>query len=237
MPSLGTEYCNLPDIKIAYSQTGNGPTLILLHGNSSSKGIFKKYQHVYFNNYHTFAIDSRGHGKSVSSDNEYSIKQFSDDIINFCCKTGITEAYVIGYSDGGNIALFLAKQAPTLFTRIVAISPNTLANSTKEKYIVLIKKLINIHKFLQKLGFHTKKYIMRFSLMLSDIGLSFDALKTINTKVKIIYAEDDMIDESHFIDIASSIPNCEIEKIERCTHLNILDSSKAITSMKTFLNS
>ncbi|HNT77772.1 MAG TPA: alpha/beta hydrolase, partial [Anaerolineae bacterium] len=126
MEKLSTAYVDLGDVKIAYRDYGAGPTLILLHGNSESKSLFTQHQTIHFKMFHTIAIDSRGHGETLSEDTHYSIGQYSDDVIRLCQAKGITEAGVVGYSDGGNIALFLAKKAPQLFKKIVAISPNYL---------------------------------------------------------------------------------------------------------------
>jgi pimeloyl-ACP methyl ester carboxylesterase len=79
---MKTKYLRLDTIKMAYTEYGSGPNLILLHGNSQNKSIFRKHQLHYFRDFHTYAIDSGGHGQSVSEDNEYSFKKYSDDIIN-----------------------------------------------------------------------------------------------------------------------------------------------------------
>jgi hypothetical protein len=92
MKRLSTEFLDLPDIRIAYTQHGSGPALILLHGNSENKAIFTAYQHGIFADYHTYALDSRGHGQSRSKDDALSIKQFSRDVIAFCQSKGITQA-------------------------------------------------------------------------------------------------------------------------------------------------
>jgi len=62
MNKLSTEYVDLGDICIAYRQHGSGRALLLLHGNSGSKAMFKPYQLEHFPQFHTFALDSRGHG-------------------------------------------------------------------------------------------------------------------------------------------------------------------------------
>ena len=54
MSSLKTKYLELTDIKIAYREYGEGPNLILLHGNSGSKSMFRDYQLKYFRDFHTF---------------------------------------------------------------------------------------------------------------------------------------------------------------------------------------
>jgi pimeloyl-ACP methyl ester carboxylesterase len=111
---MKTKYLQLDTIKMAYTEFGSGPNLILLHGNSQNKSIFKKYQMHYFKNFHTYAIDSSGHGQCVSDDNKFSIKQYSEDIVNFCKEMDIKKTYVIGFSDGGNICLFLAQNNPEI---------------------------------------------------------------------------------------------------------------------------
>ncbi len=84
---MKTQYLQLPSLKVAYTESGSGENLLLLHGNGESKRIFKIHQRRWFPNFHTFAIDSRGHGQSVSSDSGYSIAQYSEDVIAFCRAT------------------------------------------------------------------------------------------------------------------------------------------------------
>jgi pimeloyl-ACP methyl ester carboxylesterase len=235
MSNLQTEYAQLPDIRIAFTQYGNGRILLLLHGNSESKGIFKKYQIQHFPMFTTIAIDSRGHGESRSIDEAYSISQFSDDVINLCKLKGIQSAYVIGYSDGGNIALLLAKKAPELFTRIITISPNYLVSGTTDDALRSINFGYKIMSFLNRIGFNMKKSMMRFDLMLEDIGITDDELKGIRTELKIIYAEHDMIKETHLQQLAGLIPNSSLDKIFGCNHMTIVNNQKAIKIMKSYL--
>jgi pimeloyl-ACP methyl ester carboxylesterase len=235
MSNLPTQYAELPDIRVAYTQYGSGQILILLHGNSESKHIFKDYQLKYFPMFTTLAVDSRGHGESRSTDEAYSIKQFSEDVINFCKLKGIQSAYVIGYSDGGNIALWLAKKAPELFGRIIAISPNTLVSGTTDAALRSINSAYKVFSFLNRIGFNMKKNLMRFNLMLEDIGITSEELRSIQTDVKIIYAEHDMIKEDHLKELAGLIPNSSLDKIDGCNHMTILNNQKAIEIMKNYL--
>jgi pimeloyl-ACP methyl ester carboxylesterase len=234
MNKLPTEYINLPDIKIAYTQYGNGQVLLLLHGNSESKSIFTEYQTKHFPMFHTIAVDSRGHGESKSTDDEYTISQFSDDVINFCKAKEIDQAYVIGYSDGGNIALFLAKKAPELFTRVIAISPNYLVSGTTDDALRTIRVLYKVMTFLNRLGFGFKKSLMRFNLMLRDIGISEEELSGIRTKVKIIYAEHDLIKETHLQQLAALVPGSTLDKVNDCNHMTILNKQGVIEIMKRY---
>jgi pimeloyl-ACP methyl ester carboxylesterase len=235
MTKLPTEFADLGDIQLAYCQHGSGPHLLLIHGNSESKTIFSKYQTNFFAAMHSWALDSRCHGESRSKDENLTIEQISKDILRFCRAKGITTASVIGYSDGGNIALFLAKKAPQLFPKVIAVSPNTLVSGTTDDSLRLIRNVMSVLKFLEKIGCNVKKRIMVIDLMLRDIGLSFADLKTIRTSVKILYAEKDMIKEEHIQEIAAAIPGCTLDKVMGVTHMSIIHDPLAIGIMQDFL--
>ncbi|MDR2951616.1 MAG: alpha/beta hydrolase [Treponema sp.] len=222
-------------IKIAYTEYGSGENLIFLHGNSGNKGIFKKHQLRYFKGFHTFAIDSRGHGQSVSSDKEYSIRQYADDVINFCKSLGIKKAYAAGYSDGGNICLFLAQKAPDVFEKVTALSPNYLAGGNTDEALRFLNRMKRIILFLEKLRLLPKRVPMRWELMLKDIGITEEELVKINADMLILYAEKDMIKEEHTLKMAELIPNCKVKKIAKTNHLNIYKNENTVKEIKDFI--
>ncbi len=145
------------------------------------------------------------------------------------------KAYVIGYSDGGNISLFLAMKAPELFTRLIAISPNYLVSGTTDDGLRLMKRLYRIMRFLGRIGFNFKKSLMRFNLMLTDIEITEDELKSIRTDLKIIYAEHDMIGGTTLQRLAGLIPNATLDKVKDCNHMTVLHKPEAIDIMKNYL--
>ena len=230
MKKLETKFLESESIRIAYTEYGTGENLILLHGNSENKHTFYKYQVEHFKDYHSFALDSRDHGESVGIHGELSIKQISDDVILFCKMMGIEKAKVIGYSDGGNIALFLAVNAPNIFEKLVAISPNYLVNGTVEKWLIIIRAF---YRFFRVVG--AKKQQKRFELMLNDIGLSIKEMNEIKTNMEILYASNDMIKEDHIIEIHKSIPKSKLIKITPSSHISIINKDQAIREMKEYL--
>jgi pimeloyl-ACP methyl ester carboxylesterase len=235
MAGLKTEYVALEDIRIAYCQVGRGEPLLLLHGNSISKSYFRHYQLDHFKDFHTYAIDSRGHGQSRSRDKALNYEQMSLDILTFCKALGISRTSVIGYSDGGNLALWLAVKAPEIFTKVVAISPNTVASATTDRSMASIHGFIANMTRLKRFGLPMTKQIMRFQLMLTDTGITENDLKGIRTKVQILYAERDMIKEEHFLYLSRCIPGARLEKIAECNHLNIPYQLRSIAAIRDFL--
>lgn len=234
MNSLQTKYLEFPDIKIAYHEYGEGPDLILLHGNSGSKSMFRSYQLKHFRDFHTFAIDSRGHGQSISVDDQFSIEQYSCDVIRFCEALQIEKAYVVGYSDGGNISLFLALKAPQVFQKIVAISPNYLASGSTDGTLELTKRVYKLLMSLKRIGINTTKQLMRLDLILNDIGLCENDLQRIRTRMRILYAEKDMVKEDHLLDIHHHIPDSTIREIMKCSHITIPGQKETIADIRAY---
>lgn len=232
---MKTQFMQCKDVNIAYTENGEGEPLLLLHGNSESKALFKKYQSLYFSDFHTFALDSRGHGQSSWKGEDLSIEQFSEDVIEFCRQKNITKASVIGFSDGGNTALYLAKKAPQLFTNVVALSPNTLVSGTEKKTLALMRFFFKTFKLFKKLGFNTDLLIKRFNLMLTDIGLSYEDLGSIQTRVHLIYSEHDMINEEHIISIHKAIPDVTLYKEMKANHMSEVEKEGVIAQIRSVL--
>jgi len=230
---MKTKYLELDNLKIAYHEYGSGPNLLLIHGNLQNKNVFKKHQLEYFNDFHTFAIDSRGFGQSISEVDDYSIDQYSDDVINFCKKLNIKETYVMGFSDGGNVCLFLAKKHPEIFTKIIAISPNYLVSGLIDEPFT--EKIHKILLFLQKMKLPMKKAISKWELMMKDIGITDNDLKNINANILIIYAQNDLIKEEHILKIAELVKNSKLRKIEKSTHTNIINKEETIKEIIKFI--
>ncbi len=235
MPRLLTKYFQVPDANLAYIENGSGPVLLLLHGNSGSKKDLLRYQTEYFQDFHTYAIDSRCHGETISEIPVLSFDQFSDDLLSFCAGNSITSASVIGYSDGGNLSLFLAKKAPHIFKNIVAISPNYLANGVSDNFQSGVEKAARFLTWLGRLGLHTRRIVMRLQLMTTDIGLTDGDLGAISTEVTILHAEHDLIKPAHIEQMARLIPGCKVELIQDCTHLTIIHKPAAVAAMRRIL--
>jgi len=232
---METQFVQCNDVNIAYTENGEGETLLLLHGNSESKALFKKYQHTFFLDFHTFALDSRGHGQSSWNGENLTIEQFCDDVIEFCRQKEITKASVIGFSDGGNTALFLAKKEPSLFENVIALSPNTLVTGTEKKTLVLMRFFHKIFLILKRIGLKLDLSIQRFNLMLTDIGLSFEDLASIQTKVHLIYSEHDMITEEHMISLHKAIKNSTLYKEMNANHMSEVEKKDVIAHIRKLL--
>ena len=62
--------------------------------------------------FRVIALDTRGHGRTPRGDAPFTIRQFADDLLAFLDAQGIGKADILGFSDGGNIAMVFALKYP-----------------------------------------------------------------------------------------------------------------------------
>ena len=103
--------------KIAYSISGHGDPLLLVHGSGHSKELWQTlgWMDAFQNHFTTIAIDIRGNGDSDKSydPNFYSIDHILTDIESVIKACGFREFCYFGHSYGATIGLqALAKQLP-----------------------------------------------------------------------------------------------------------------------------
>ena len=100
------------DISLHYLEKGRGTPLLLLHGNGEDLSYFEHQIDHFSTSYKVIAIDTRGHGLSPRGERPFTIRQFAEDLLGFMDQHGIAKAHILGFSDGGNIALIFASHHP-----------------------------------------------------------------------------------------------------------------------------
>ena len=95
-------------ISLHFIQRGEGEPLLLLHGNGEDSSVFSAQMDYFSPKYRVMALDTRGHGKSPRGTAPFSIETFAEDLLDFLDQQGLEKVHLLGFSDGGNIALTFA---------------------------------------------------------------------------------------------------------------------------------
>jgi pimeloyl-ACP methyl ester carboxylesterase len=107
----------------------NGAPLVFLHGATGWWHDFDALQPLILN-WHVYACDMRGHGKSSCTPGKYRAVDFSDDIVALIQKQIQEPVVLIGHSNGGVPALLTAAKIPELTRAIILLEPATIARNT-----------------------------------------------------------------------------------------------------------
>jgi pimeloyl-ACP methyl ester carboxylesterase len=103
--------------------TGEGRDLVLLHGGAGGAADLVALRDLLQPGRRIIAPDQRAHGRSPDL-GELSYAAMAADTAALLDELGVRGADVVGWSDGGILALFLARDRPELVRRVVPISAN-----------------------------------------------------------------------------------------------------------------
>src|SRR5262245_54482179 len=99
--------------QIYYARFGaTGEPVILLHGRMGNADHWSHQVKALADKRQVIAIDSRGQGRSTRTKAKPSYDQMAEDVIAVMDKLEIEKASLVGWSDGGEIALKLAIKHP-----------------------------------------------------------------------------------------------------------------------------
>ncbi|MBQ6842221.1 MAG: alpha/beta fold hydrolase, partial [Firmicutes bacterium] len=115
-----------------YIERGQGQPLILLHGNGEDSSYFEHQLREFSRDYRVIAVDTRGHGKSPRGTVPFRIRQFAEDLHSFMQQQGIEKAHLLGFSDGGNIALTFALKYPHMVEKLILNGANLYPEGVKD---------------------------------------------------------------------------------------------------------
>ncbi|MCR5523725.1 MAG: alpha/beta hydrolase [Clostridia bacterium] len=198
------------DIKHFFIEKGQGEPIILLHGNGENCGYFHAQIDEFSKAYHVYALDTRGHGRTPRGDMPFTIRQFADDLSGFMDEHRIEKAHLLGFSDGGNIAMIFAIRYPDRVNRLILNGANLNAGGVKRTTQIPIEAGYRIaEKFAGKSDSARLKAEM-LGLMVNDPDVKPEDLAKIRAKTLVIAGTNDMIKTKHTRLIAECIPSAEL---------------------------
>jgi pimeloyl-ACP methyl ester carboxylesterase len=111
--------------KLYAEVSGRGPPIVFLHGGLSFFDRSFIHQKAYFATFRTvIGIDQAGHGHSPDDAQPFSYRAMAEDTAALLQQLHLGPADIVGHSDGGNVALLLARYHPGLVRRVVASGAN-----------------------------------------------------------------------------------------------------------------
>jgi pimeloyl-ACP methyl ester carboxylesterase len=139
MPKAAAQgHVDIPDgAKIYYASYGKtgaaDPTVILLHGGLGNADHFSFQIPALADKFRVIAIDSRGQGRSTLSGGKLSYHGMASDVIAVMDALEIERASMVGWSDGGAIALDLGINYPARVDRLFVFGTNYDAAGSKAR--------------------------------------------------------------------------------------------------------
>lgn len=202
------------DIQLHYVEQGQGKPLILLHGNGEDSSYFEHQIPYFSSDYHVIALDTRGHGQSPRGDKPFAIKQFAEDLRDFMDEKDIEKAILLGFSDGGNIALEFALKYPERIDKMIVDGANLFPSGVRPLYQWPVEIGYRIAKLFSRKSEKALRNAEMLGLMVNEPHIDPSELAAITMPVLVVAGTKDMIKESHTKLIYKSLPNAQLSIIE-----------------------
>jgi pimeloyl-ACP methyl ester carboxylesterase len=192
--------------RIYYAVRGNGPTLVLLHGGGDSgEHSFVRQLDVFSEHHHIVAPDQVGQGHTPDVPGPLSYTAMMEDTAALLTMLKLKHVDVVGFSDGGILALMLAVRHPELVRRLVIsgvnIAPEGLnPEDLEELRASQIPKPKTIDEKLAQLWLTSP----------TETELSLALLAKITQPVLVISGDRDAITLEHTLKIFHALPAAEL---------------------------
>lgn len=216
-------YVSVNGIQLHYTEMGTGDPLLLLHSNGASLRIFQDIMPQLAKNFHVYAVDSRGHGKS-SKVKELDYTVMAQDIAEMILALGLKKPILYGYSDGGIIGLLLAIAHPEMLKKLIVSGVNITPDGIKP-----------MTRLLWRIGYLLTRS-PNVKLMLTQPQISSTQLKRICVPTVLLAGERDIVSEAHSRAIATGIPASTLQIIPRESHGSYIhDNHKLYNILRPYL--
>jgi len=218
------EYINLRDHQVYnYEWDNDGEAVVLLHG-----GLSKTSSWDYLmvppleDEFHVFAYDRAGHGFTGDQPGSLHFEFQCQEAIAYLEDVVKEPAHLIGYSDGGIIALMVAIKRPELVKSIVAIGANYHYSAPLKDFLEarVSKEDQAEYNLISPDAPHTllEKTIRMNEIWKTEPDISLSEIASIQCPVLVMAGDDDVIAHDHTISLYEALPLGQLAIIPGTSH-------------------
>ena len=193
------------DISLYYEKRGAGEPLVLLHGNGEDGSYFLHQMEAFSREFLVYALDTRGHGRSPRGSAPFTISQFAEDLRQALEKIAPEPVHLLGFSDGGNIAVAFALRWPGLLRSLILNGANLRPSGVKFFVQAPIVLGYGLCRLLSPFSSQAGKNGELLGLMVTQPHVEERELGGIRVPALVIAGNRDMIREAHTRSIAAGI--------------------------------
>lgn len=207
--------------------------VLLLHGGLSSTESWFDAVFPAVKKSHVFAYDRSAHGRTKMRDGYYHFDFQTEEAIAYLDDVVKGPAHIVGWSDGGIIALHIALKRPDLVSSIVAIGANYHhdCGATHDPSTIEVKEEEKA-LFAQRSGQDPEllETIVRkaYEVWASEPNLTLDDLAKITVPTLILAGDDEPFTSEHTFSMYEALPNGRLAIVPGTSHF-VVKEKRAVT--------
>ncbi len=236
--ATATGFVQVDDARIYYATYGKGATpVILLHGGLGNADHFGFQVPALVDTFRVIAIDSRGQGRStLPKGTKLSYHGMADDVIAVMDALKLDKASIVGWSDGGAIALDIAINHPKRVDKLFVFGTNYHADGSKPRkgtnpktFNAYAAKCKSDYMRLSKTpGSYEAMVNALLPIWRSTGGFTKDQMRSIQAPTLVADGDhDEIIFLDHIKEMALLIPNAKLVVFKDASHFALWQDPEA----------
>lgn len=223
--------------------------ILLLHGALGSEKSLQPLAESLQNDFEVFTFSFQGHGGSELPESDFTIANFANEVITFLEEKQIESIAVFGYSMGGYVGLYLAKQFPERIQKLFTLATKlnwTVEGAQKEASMlnptVIKEKVPKYAMNLEQLhGKNWEDLMIKTAQMMLNLGQNPEVKESdfehINIPVLLSVGDKDaMVSLEETIHAHRKIKDAQLLVLPRTSHpIEKVDVVELVSQIKRFL--
>lgn len=246
MPKAATTgHVESHDVPIYYATYGKGDPVILLHGGLGNSDHWAFQVPALAKQRQVIVIDSRNQGRSGFSKAKLSYRTMADDVLAVMDALGLTSAAIVGWSDGGEVALQLAVHHPERVSRLFVFGTAYSSKGSKPRnaptptFSLYTAKCKTDHARLKPRASFDAVLGSLLPMWRGQGGFTKDQLRAISVPTVIADGDhDELFYLDHIKEMAGLIPKAKLVVFEATSHFALWQDPEAFNqALLDFLGS
>jgi pimeloyl-ACP methyl ester carboxylesterase len=224
------QYVDVADVSIWYADEGNGEPLVLLHGGLCTNETWAAQTPAFAQQFRVIAPERRGHGHTADVAGPLTYTAMVADMIRFLDQVLGIPAHLVGYSDGGIVALMIAISRPDLVANLVVIGanyePSGLAPGVLDMFAHTGPDSSEMAELRELYERHSPDgpehwpvvYEKFVELVGREPNISLDELARITAPTLVVAGDDDIVSLEHTVAMFRAIPKSQLAVLPGTSH-------------------
>ena len=217
------KYVEINSAKIYYEEYGKGEPLLLIHGNGGDIKSMGNQIDYFKTKYRVIVADNRGQGKSELKTDSLTYEQITKDWEGLANTLKLDSLSIVGWSDGGIVALQMGISGKLKIKKIATIGANlrpdsTAVNSWAVNFVMQTKKMVDSKIKAKDTSENWGLQKQLLGLLADQPNIPIKDLSKIKAKVLVIAGDKDIIKNQHSIEIFENIQNSQLCIMHGETH-------------------
>ncbi|MEV6109471.1 alpha/beta hydrolase [Streptomyces sp. NPDC051940] len=234
------DYVRLPGVRTWYEADGAGDPLILLHGGLCTNETWGAQRADLAARFRVLLPERRGHGRTPDVEGPLSYRDMADDTVAFIESTAGGPAHLVGWSDGGIVALLVAVARPDLVRKVVAMGANFLpfpqSGAAPEAFDQLTPDGPELAVFREAYeavspdgAGHWPVVVGKLREMArTEPAIATGDLARIGAPTLVLVGDDDLITLEHTIALYRAIPGSELAVVPGTSHALLMEKPAVV---------